>query len=82
MKKKYFIGIAVVFVIIVAIIIFKPGKGDALNQLTVKVERGEFEILVTTTGELQAKSSVDIMGPTELRNSRSIRIRNTRIKSK
>ncbi|MBU8891461.1 MAG: efflux RND transporter periplasmic adaptor subunit [Bacteroidales bacterium] len=76
---KYYIIIAIVIIVIIVLAIFRPGKGEALNQLTVKVERGEFEILVTTTGELQAKSSVDIMGPTELRNSRSIRIRNIKI---
>lgn len=79
MRKKYYVGIAVIFVIIIAILIFKPGKIDALKQLTVKVEKGEFEILVTTTGELQAKSSVDIKGPSELRNSRSLRIREVKI---
>jgi HlyD family secretion protein len=79
MKKKYYVGIAIVLVILIAILVFRPGKKDAQNQLVVKVEKGEFEILVTTTGELQAKSSVDIMGPTELRNSRSIRIRNIKI---
>ena len=79
MKKKYYVGIAVFLLIIIVIIIFRPGKSDAQFQLAVKVEKGEFEILVTTTGELQAKSSVNIMGPTELRNSRSIRIRNIKI---
>ncbi|NOQ24065.1 MAG: HlyD family efflux transporter periplasmic adaptor subunit [Bacteroidales bacterium] len=79
MRKKYYVGIAVVFVIIIAILIFKPGKIDALKQLTVKVEKGQFEILVTITGELQAKSSVDIKGPSELRNSRSLRIREIKI---
>ena len=79
MKRKHYIAIASVIVVIIAVLIFRPGKGDALKQLTVKVEKGEFEILVTTTGELQAKSSVDIMGPLELRNSRSIRIRQIKI---
>ena len=79
MKRNHYIIIASVLVVIIAVLIFRPGKGDALKQLTVKVEKGEFEILVTTTGELQAKSSVDIMGPLELRNSRSIRIRQIKI---
>ncbi|MFC2150989.1 efflux RND transporter periplasmic adaptor subunit [Bacteroidota bacterium] len=79
MKKKYYIIIASIMLVIIIFLIFRPGKSDALKQLSVKVEKGEFEILVTTTGELQAKSSVDIMGPTELRNSRSIRIRNIKI---
>ncbi len=79
MKKKYYIGIATMLIVIIALIVFRPIKGDTLNLLSVKVEKGVFEILVTITGELQAKSSVDIMGPTELRNSRSIRIRNIKI---
>ncbi len=78
MKKKYYILIATVLVVIIAYAIFRP-KAESLKLLTVKVEKGKFEILVTTTGELQAKSSVDIMGPSELRNSRSIRIRNIKI---
>ncbi|HAF27631.1 MAG TPA: RND transporter [Bacteroidales bacterium] len=79
MKKKYYIIIAAVVVVIIAFLIFRPGKSDNLKQLTVKVEKGEFEILVTTTGELQAISSVDIMGPSELRNSRELRIREIKI---
>ena len=79
MKKKQIIAIGAALAIIITYLIFRPGKGDSKEQLTVKVEKGEFEILVTTTGELQAKSSVDITGPPELRNSRSIRIRNIKI---
>ena len=79
MKRKHYIIIASVIAVIVLVMIFRPGKTDGLKQLTVKVEKGEFEILVTTTGELQAISSVDIMGPLELRNSRSLRIREIKI---
>ena len=79
MKRKHYIIIASVLLVIILGAILRPGKSDTLKLLTVQVEKGEFEILVTTTGELQAKSSVDIMGPSELRNSRSIRIRNIKI---
>jgi len=79
MKRKHYLIIAAAAVVIVLFLIFKPGKGDALKELTVKVEKGEFEILVTVTGELQAISSVDIMGPLELRNSRSLRVREIKI---
>ncbi|OFX48332.1 MAG: hypothetical protein A2X13_14950 [Bacteroidetes bacterium GWC2_33_15] len=60
-------------------VIVKLGKEKPNNQLTVKAQKGEFEILVTTTGELQAKSSIDITGPTELGNSRELRIREIKI---
>lgn len=79
MKRKHYIIIASVVLVLILILIFRPGKTDALKQLTVNVEKGEFEILVTTTGELQAKSSIDIMGPSELRNSRELRIREIKI---
>lgn len=79
MKRKHYIIIASVLVVIILGLIFRPAKTEALKQLTVAVEKGEFEILVTTTGELQAKSSVDIMGPSELRNSRELRIREIKI---
>ena len=78
MKKKfYWIGGGLILIIILAIIIFQDDK--TAGQLTTEVEKGKFEILVTTTGELQAKSSVDITGPTKLRNSRSLRIRDIKI---
>lgn len=79
MKRKHYLMIAAAAVVIILFLIFRPGKVDALKELTVPVERGEFEVLVTVTGELQAISSVDIMGPLELRNSRSLRIREIKI---
>lgn len=79
MKRNHYLIIGAVVVVIILIVIFKPGKGDATKELTVQAERGEFEVLVTVTGELQAISSVDIMGPLELRNSRSLRIREIKI---
>ncbi len=79
MKRKHYIAIALALVIVVIILIFRSGKTVSQAQLMAKVERGEFEILVTTTGELQAISSVDINGPSELRNSRELRIREIKI---
>lgn len=79
MKRKHYFLIAISVIVVIAIIYFSSGKDPLQKQLSVKVEKGEFEILVTVTGELQAKKSVDIMGPSELRNSRSLRIRNIKI---
>ncbi len=79
MKRKHLLIISTVATVIILFLIFRPGQGDTLKELTVKVEKGEFEILVTVTGELQAISSVDIMGPSELRNSRELRIREIKI---
>ena len=79
MNKKYYIIIAIVLVIVTAIVYSRSKKDNVKKQLTVKVERGTFEILVTTTGELQAKNSIDIMGPSELRSSRDLRVNEIKI---
>lgn len=44
-------------------IIFRGSGGGTTKGLTTKVKRGPFQIVVTTTGELEAKNSEKIMGP-------------------
>jgi multidrug efflux pump subunit AcrA (membrane-fusion protein) len=79
MKRKHYLIIAIAAVIIIAIVIITTRKEKINDQLIVKAQKGEFEILVTVTGELQAKSSIDITGPAELGNSRDLRIREIKI---
>jgi HlyD family secretion protein len=79
MKKNVIITSIVLGVVILAIIIYSAaGKKDAVAQLEVIAQFGKFEVLVTTTGELQAERSEMIMAPAELR-SRNLRIGNIRI---
>lgn len=73
MKKILYISVATVIVVIIALVIFnKVTSGEDLATLEVKVTIGNFEILVTTTGELQAENSKLITAPAELR-SRNLR---------
>jgi HlyD family secretion protein len=65
-------GIIVVVVIIIMVIISKANAKKDISTLYAKAEKGQFEILVTTTGELQAEFSTDIRGP-EMTQSRNIR---------
>ncbi len=51
---------------------------EKAEQLVVEVQRGEFEILVPVTGELQALNSTDVIAPKQLR-SRNLRIRSVKI---
>lgn len=44
---------------------------DDSGDIYVQAERGMFDVVVTTTGELRAKNSTKIMGP---RNARDVRI--------
>ncbi len=65
-RKKYIYLIALVLLLaIVSFFIF--GKNDKGQQITATVKKGSFPIEVTTTGELVAKRSEKIYGPTELR---------------
>lgn len=70
MKKNLIIGIIAVTVIVSGFFIFKATGSSETNEIIVSVERGKFIIDITTTGELEAKNSVKIMGPTKLRSFR------------
>jgi HlyD family secretion protein len=73
MKRSLIIaGIIVVVLIIAMIFIGKANSKKDISILFAKAEKGEFEIMVTTTGELQAEFSTDIRGP-EMTQSRNIR---------
>jgi HlyD family secretion protein len=74
MKRTIIITSVVVIVAIVAMVLINKltGKED-LSTIYAEVQRGDFEVVVTTTGELQAEVSTDIMGPEGL-NSRSMRL--------
>jgi hypothetical protein len=81
MKKKVLIPLIVIAVLIVALIVYSAASdGESSVQLMTEVEQGEFEILVAVTGELQAESSVEIRGPSELR-SRGHRLRSIKIQN-
>ncbi len=68
MKKRYIWWIAAALIVIVAIVWFGRSKQKAEVVLTAEVMQGEFEVLVTVTGELQAMNSELIMGPSDLRS--------------
>src|SRR5665648_36449 len=73
MKRTIIItGIIVVLSIIILIVINKATSRKDLANLYVESTRGQFDIIVTTTGELQAENSTDIRGP-EFTQSRNIR---------
>jgi HlyD family secretion protein len=79
MKKTIIItGIVVVVAIIALIVINKLASKDDMANLFTESKRGQFDIVVTTTGELQAKKSTDIYGP-EFRQSRNIRAMDIKI---
>ncbi len=66
MKKKLLLAGGALIVIILVFVYSTSGTQE--KQLTVKVQQGKFEINVFTTGELEAKNSVNIDGPQGLRS--------------
>jgi len=73
MKKSVIItGIVAIVAIIVLIMIGKSAKKKDIANLYIEAKQGLFEIVVSTTGELQAENSQDIKGP-DFTQSRQIR---------
>ena len=68
-NKIYFFSFIGVVVVILAWVFSDSGTSD-VETVLVPVNSGEFVINVTTTGELEAKSSKKINGPDGLRNVR------------
>jgi hypothetical protein len=71
-------GIIAVVAIIVLVVIGRASAKKDLANLFAEATKGNFDIIVTTTGELQAKNSTDIYGP-EFTQSRNIRAMDIKI---
>ena len=78
MKRTIIItGIIAVVAIIILIVVSKATSKKDIANLYVEAKKGQFDIIVTTTGELQAENSTDIRGPefSQLRNIRGMDIK-------
>ncbi len=81
MKKKVLIPLIIIGLVLVGVIIYSASsKPDSEVKITSTVAKGNFEILVSVTGELQAENSVEIRGPSNLR-SRNLRLRSIKIQN-
>ena len=70
MKSKHWV-IAGVAVLVILLIYFFTSSGTVESVgIVVDVKKGEFTIDISTTGELEAKNSVEILGPQNTRNYR------------
>jgi multidrug resistance efflux pump len=70
MKKQIIIGLIAVAVVVSGFLFFNITEKTDTADIIVPVKRGNFVVDITTTGELEAKNSVEIMGPTGLRRYR------------
>ena len=76
MRKQIYIAIGIIIVVIVALYFFLGSDTKTSETIEVEASYGQFNIAVTTTGELEAKNSEKIYGPDNLRN---VRIWNVKI---
>lgn len=68
MKRKLLIGAGVFTVLLIGYFIFKGNNSGETTAIIADVQRGPFKVEIETTGELEAKNSVKILGPSSLRN--------------
>ncbi|MEE4178103.1 MAG: efflux RND transporter periplasmic adaptor subunit [Bacteroides sp.] len=68
MIKKKWILISLGIIILAALWYFLRSEPVVVETITVPVERGDFKITVYTSGELEAKNSEEIQGPSNLRS--------------
>ena len=81
MKKKILIPLIILAAVLITVVIYSMvPDGESAVQLTSKVIKGNFEIVVAVTGELKARNSTEIKGPSELR-SQNLRIRSIKIQN-
>lgn len=78
MKKKIIITGSVLILLSVAIWIILTGSGNEQIQIKTAVTRGPFDVLVYSTGQLEAESSENIVVPNIL-HDRNIRIYDIKI---
>jgi len=79
MKRTLIItGIIVIVAIIILVVLGKVTSKKDIQNLFSESQKGQFDIIVTTTGELQAKVSTDIFGP-DMTQSRGIRVMDIKI---
>lgn len=69
-KKRIYIALSIISVIIIGTILIRGNSSKTSDSFLVEVKGGEFNINVVTTGELEAKDSEYIIGPTGARNFR------------
>lgn len=67
-KRNYIIAAAGTIVLLLGYFFLRGGQDGTTSDILSDVKRGQFRVEIETTGELEAKNSVKIMGPQQLRN--------------
>ena len=75
MMKKIAIPLAILAVLVGAYFFFRNQGTEETNDITSTVIRDNLKIDVTVSGELEAKNSVNVMGPTGLQSARVYQVK-------
>jgi multidrug efflux pump subunit AcrA (membrane-fusion protein) len=67
MKRNIIIAGSVVVVLLIGYFVVRGNKAGDVADIMSVVKKGKFKIEIETTGELEAKNSVKILGPSGLR---------------
>lgn len=70
MNKKLIITGSAIILVIIAFFTFRGGSTTETVEIMTEAQSGDFVIAITTTGELEAKNSIKITGPSGLRAAR------------
>lgn len=68
MKRKILLGAGIILVLLIGYLVVRGNKGSDSAAIMTNVKKGQFRVEVETTGELEAKNSVKILGPKGLPN--------------
>lgn len=69
-KRKLIIGAGVFVAALIAFFVIRGKTSGEIADVMTSVKRGPFKVEIETTGELEAKNSVKILGPSSLRDFR------------
>jgi hypothetical protein len=70
MKRKLTLIATVVIILLAAVYVMSRSRSSTAHEIVISVQRGPFRVEIETTGELEAKNSVKILGPSSLREFR------------
>lgn len=73
-KRNLIIAAAVLAVAVAGYFIVRGNQSSSNVEVLATVKRGPFKVEIETTGELEAKNSVKIMGPSALRDFRIFQV--------
>jgi HlyD family secretion protein len=67
-RKSLLLTVGIFVVLVIGYFILKRDTNSEAATILADVKQGEFRVEIETTGELEAKNSVKILGPHQLRN--------------